>query len=829
MRIFIMSAAHNLPEIDFSKLLNTEAIKLSNANFINNIFTELPEGVISTICTKPGDPGNGGWFAQNGDDIATKCLPKNNNYFNCSSFRAGEGGGVYARKENFHAYHTVVFDDVGTKVPRGALGELKPSWELETSTGNYQVGIILDPPLTDAAQVKALQDAIIAKGLCDPGANGVARWARLPEAINGKPKYMKDNQPFRCKLTAWNPDVRMSMEALAKALDLNLAPAPKRTLAPAAQKATTAFEGNAVYSPKPVVNPVIAALMEKGWYKGHAGEGRHDISCPWVSEHTDQIDNGSTYFEPSFDFPEGGFKCHHSHGDKYKLRQLLAELKISSAAARCKAMVKMDTGDQYLVNDAMQRILAAPGDIYHAEGQLVRVTKSAFGKAASVKPLAQIEVLDILSEHAVWLKYDARSKGYKSCGLDDRLIRMVMQAGNYPYLPQLNCLAHQPFLRPDRSLVMAPGYDVQTGIYADFDPALFPVPDAPTRDDAMQAMGVLERLLCEFHFASQEDKAAAYSMLLTGAIRSGLPVAPAFNITASNMGTGKSLLAQIAALFAGAAPPFMGTYPTSQDEARKLTTSAFRDQPHSIIFDDMKRDWIPYGPLNKMLTSETVSDRLLGSSRNVTVNTRALIIGTGNNIAPIDDMARRVVTIRIEPASETPSTLVYQGTPLKTTKQNREKYVSAALTIVRAYIAAGTPQADVSSIATYDDWNMLCRHSLIWLGKPDPAQSLFNQLKEDPERQLFGLVMQHWHEQHGSSTKTVREILEPSHNYLSNDALSNALEDLMGTNLNEINRTKFGQMLGRHRGQVMHGLKIEQVNAGKGRTAWRVIEIANEN
>lgn len=74
-----------------------------------------------------------------------------------------------------------------------------------------------------------------------------------------------------------------------------------------------------------------------------------------------------------------------------------------------------------------------------------------------------------------------------------------------------------------------------------------------------------------------------------------------------------------------------------------------------ILFDDMQTDWKSFGALNKALTSATTTERLLGSSRTATARTNVLFLGTGNNIEPEHDMRRRVVSIRLEPLSATPT------------------------------------------------------------------------------------------------------------------------------------------------------------------------------
>ncbi|NDD93354.1 DUF3987 domain-containing protein, partial [bacterium] len=76
-----------------------------------------------------------------------------------------------------------------------------------------------------------------------------------------------------------------------------------------------------------------AALKEKGLYKSDLGAGKHDITCPWVSQHTDSIDNGTAFFEPNPKYPSGGFRCHHSHGSSLRLRELKEFLGLNPVSA----------------------------------------------------------------------------------------------------------------------------------------------------------------------------------------------------------------------------------------------------------------------------------------------------------------------------------------------------------------------------------------------------------------------------------------------------------------------------------------------------------------
>ena len=189
-----------------------------------------------------------------------------------------------------------------------------------------------------------LLNAVIDAGLCDAGATGpLSRWARLPVAINGKPKYADNaGAPFQCRLIEWRPDKRYSPQEIVDRLQLQLAPAgrPKKPAKRYVRKSPLPQPGNDaddVLTPKAEENPVVAALKARGLYKTPLGSGKHDMTCPWVHEHTDELDTGAAYFEPDDLYPIGGFCCQHSHRDKYHIRALLEFLGVQNSRSTAQA------------------------------------------------------------------------------------------------------------------------------------------------------------------------------------------------------------------------------------------------------------------------------------------------------------------------------------------------------------------------------------------------------------------------------------------------------------------------------------------------------------
>ena len=249
-----------------------------------------------------------------------------NNYFSLGTFRPDGAGQFRRQKACFHALYAFMLDDIGSKVAAERL-TLSPSWLLETSAGNHQAGYLLREALTDGLVADRVMNAIIAAGLSDPGAKGPrTRLARLPIAVNAK-----HEPPFACRLIVWSPAVRYSVEELVDGFQLDMAPARQPHTRPMQDRPG---EDDPVWIPRPEDNAVLAALRSCGLYKAPLGDGKHDITCPWVREHTDEVDGGTAYFEPDDRRPIGGFKCFHGHCADRQIRDLLRFLDIEVNAAR---------------------------------------------------------------------------------------------------------------------------------------------------------------------------------------------------------------------------------------------------------------------------------------------------------------------------------------------------------------------------------------------------------------------------------------------------------------------------------------------------------------
>lgn len=804
---------------------SSDDLEVSNATFVAEIFRNLPDGAVAVVCSKPGNPEDGGWQALAVGDVNARCPAYRNNYINASSFHREADGAVRARKANFEACHALMLDDLGTKVPMDRLGDFKPSWVIETSPGNHQAGIILDPPLVAAEDAEQLLSAIIAAGLCDPGSAGpTGRWMRLPNAINGKPKHADaSGDPFRCRPRVWRPDRRYSIEQVLAGLKLELPQASPST----AQRSDPFAEeqvdhaGDEVYIPTAAENPVLTALKSQGRYKAPLHDGKHDITCPWVEEHTDELDTGAAYFEPSEEFPVGGFKCMHSHGDKFHITQLLQALDVSLPDAQHKPVIRVLPGDMSRVVRAAEKQLAVGGQHYQHGGLIVSIATDPASGDSKIVPTSLPALTQDLSRIARWEKPDGRSKAPVACDPPHRHVAILYDAQHFDHLPVLAGLARQPYFREaDGELITQPGYDCVAQRYGVFDPRQFHFPES-TPEAARNALALLQDLIDEFHFVAPHDQSAALSGMLTASVRPSLAYAPAYHSHAPVFASGKTLLCDVIGAFAGPGPNLKVSYPTTSEEATKVLLSLLMTGPAVIEFDDMDSDWIPHGIIKRVLTAEKVTERILGLSKTATVSTRTLFLGSGNNVGPVRDLLRRVLTIHLDPRCATPATLRYRSNPVEKVRAARGHYVAAALTIILAWRKAGCPRPDAENIATFGGaWSDYCRYPLMWLGLPDPATALLQQVKHDPDGDALAGLMKEWIKVFGSNATTVRKVVEKAEG--GKPDLLDALREFPVVERGEINRSKLGWVLKKNANRIVGGYEFQR-SESDGRTAWCVV------
>ncbi len=809
----------NLP-IWAEKIDETDITGISNKDFLEvtfGVIDQHAQPMVVSFLESPASCDQRAWhgLARKHAEATDYLFDGGNNYFSLSVFSPDESG-FYARKKNrFYEQRAIMLDDVGTKVPLERL-IVEPTALIQTSEGNYQAVYLLSEPIQNAEDADALMKAFIGAALCDPGSDGpTARLARLPRGINAK--Y---TPAFVCRLRHWNPSKRYSREELIAGFGIRDFLSVQKPEKAKKEKKPRPETGDPIYFPTDDENPVVVALKNKGLYKTPLGSGKIDITCPWVHDHTDAANQGTTYFEPDDNYPIGGFNCFHAHCKHRSIKNLLEYLEVSPRHARGKAQIYVNPGEMGHILDAAERELAKSGHHYQRGGMISIVSTTPETNHTSIIPIKSSNVRVALSNAALWYRYSSTAEDYVQIDPPAEYAKTLFDAPEYRYLPVLRGLARQPYLRSDGSLMTMPGYDPLTGMFGVFAMQDFNVLENPSLDDMRNALQLIESLLEECPFKSPIDKAAAMCAILTASIRSSLPLAPMFHIRAPQVGSGKSFLCRLIAAFASARLGTPTTFPQEDEECRKLLLAELLTAPAVIEFDNLTTDLVAHKSLCVALTSEYMTDRILGVSKTASVSTRTLFLSSGNNVAPVQDMVRRCITIDLDPACETPAAKTYKNPRLiEMVLAERGKYVSAALTIIRGWIVAGRPKQACKALSTFNDWVDHCVQPLLNFGYANPMLSAFDAMNADPDREAIARLMNVWKDCFEKAPGMVRDLVGHAH---SNIELAEILEDIAPDRKGGFNNKSLGRWLKRHAGRVVNGYRFVPADGSRNASAWKL-------
>lgn len=639
-----------------------------------------------------------------------------------------------------------------------------------------------------------------------------AEHARLAEPVLAAfKKKMADSQPQAdSDGVTFVPDVDFGDEPVPgeRAIGEPLAPAPKKK-AGRPPKTDTEEKNKFVplYRPATKDNPVLAALKEQGLHITQESARAHVVNCPFDDgtgePHT------ATYFEPSVKFPWGGFTCTHEHVGKKKktISDLLTWLDVETWQVEGKACIRIIPSKLAEVCDAMETVLGTDPTTYQQPGgDIVRVVTDSETGHTRMQVQNEAALTRQLSEASHFERYDKRSKEWEDDDAPKRHIETVLGTSAHKSLKTVRGLARQPHFRADGTLCDVPAYDTASQIYGAFQPGEFSVPSKPTRQDAEAALAKLMNLISGFRFVAERDRVVALAGMLTGAIRSSLPTAPLFHTRATQAGSGKTTLAKLQAAFCSPDAPQAATYSTDPIEAAKQILALLASGPSVINFDNLTSDMKDHPVMCSMLTEERIQGRILGFTKTVTCSTRVLVLATGNNVAPIGDLTRRSLVCDINPKTEHAFQIHYDFDPMEVMQKNRGDYVSAALTIIRAHHVAGKPHTACQPFGSFQEWSNMVRQPLLWLGLPDPTESVREAAEADPELSQLTELVHAWRECFGTVpalASTACDVAERGQL-----TLKEVLTDVCGERGGALNRKRLGWYLKRHAARHVQGFQF---------------------
>ena len=302
--------------------------------------------------------------------------------------------------------------------------------------------------------------------------------------------------------------------------------------------------------------------------------------------------------------------------------------------------ITIAAGDiERIVDEVEAALIAADRGLYQRDGRIVGVelvpASAAGGKKITVTSICErgdMALREDASSAAAFEKFDARVDGMVTADPPMPIIQTLQQRRGKLRFPVLAGVVHTPTMRADGSLLTKPGYDPATGLL--FDPlgvTFRPIPDRPTRDDAVKALAEIGCLIEHFPFVTPAHRAVALSGILTALIRRCLRTAPFHAFSAPIRGSGKSLLVDVASVIAtGDEAPVINAGGDDVELEKRLVPSLLAGSP-IITIDNASR---PIGGdlLCQMLTQTMVRPRILGKSETPTCPAGAFVAGTGTEL-----------------------------------------------------------------------------------------------------------------------------------------------------------------------------------------------------
>ena len=465
------------------------------------------------------------------------------------------------------------------------------------------------------------------------------------------------------------------------------------------------------------------------------------------------------------------------------------------SAAKEKPRLIIESGEMAtLTEQAMQILTEAEVDIFQRGTTLVRpiVIQGVDSDGNPVRYPALLEISSaymrlMLCQHIEWYKLDARAKkrvspvgpGFRREDAPEEIAKAIMaSAGHWPFRTIAGIIS-TPTLRPNGSVLNKQGYDPHTHLYLMSNVIMPPIPEKPTRADAMRALTLLKGLLVDFPFVNEASESVSLSAMISAVARNMCDVVPAHGARAPTPGTGKSYLFDIVAMILlGEKCPVISVSSDSNGETEKrIVASAMSGQ--QIINLDNVNGTLEGDALCQLIERPICNLRVLGFSELRRIENHAIIFFNGNNCKVVGDMTRRSILAELDARMEKPAEREFKRDPVAEVKEDRGAYIAACMTILRAYITAGKPDQNLLPMNSFGQWSAIVRSALVWLGCADPCKTIVTARDEDP-------VLQ-----------GIAAFIAAAKPYIPNESAALSAGDLMKLGL-EANRTFEGDIIPKH-------------------------------
>jgi hypothetical protein len=430
-----------------------------------------------------------------------------------------------------------------------------------------------------------------------------------------------------------------------------------------------------------------------------------------------------------------------------------------------------------------------------------------------------------LHEHAEVFKM--RKNGPAPVLLPTRVAAVVLARNNWK-LPHLKGITSVPLLSPDGELHLKEGFNPATGWFYSPRIRIKDVPEQPTPEQISDAQElVVGKMLGDFPWMASSDLAQFVAALFIPLLRSMIPdPTPMWCITATNPGSGKSLLSRILADLFGIKGASWGS---DNGEQRKVITSVMLESGAPVaVFDNLPSGHtIRFPVMSELLTSQVWKDRVLGRSEIVSLPNNLLWVVNGNNLTVGDDLARRSIWVRLNPdvRPDTRDPSVFAAGDLNEWLQlHSAEVLHALLTLLRGWVVAGMPKSN-DHMASFGAWPRTLGGILNWMCLPGWLTDREAQM-EDSDEDAFEWAgfLATWHDELGEREYTSQNLVDFAFAAATGVSAASSLSKVMPTNGDKIpNSKQLGKWLRARQGRFFSGYRIiSRRDARQKINYWRV-------
>jgi hypothetical protein len=416
----------------------------------------------------------------------------------------------------------------------------------------------------------------------------------------------------------------------------------------------------------------------------------------------------------------------------------------------------------------LRRILADSGRLFDRGGVAVQLRQPAGGGPPTAQRLTANAVVTLA--HDLCRPVKKTDEGNKGVTLPERVANLYLDLPDWGLRP-LAGVTCAPLLQEDGGIVAGNGYDPALQIWCANVPEV-PVPAAPTKGEAEAGLALLRRTFCTFPFQDSPfmqrnglavvdtgkppelAEASFLAGLMTAVCRPSLHLAPGLLFTAPEVtgsGAGKGLLVRAICEIAYGIKPSPFTAGHDRSELDKRLVSELIEASPVTFLDNVNGAVLKSDTLASVMTERPARVRVMGMSRMVPLNCAGLIVLTGNGLSVSEDLARRFLSIQLEPQCEDAEARPFTGDLLAHVREHRADLLAAVLTIWRWGRQNAADHTPGLRLASFETWGRWCRDPLLALGCPDPVERVRQAKQADPKRRAVAELFERWREHHGEA------------------------------------------------------------------------------